>query len=386
VAFTDASAVDTTASFTVDGIYTLRLTADDGELSAFDEVTITVNPVPNQAPTVNAGTDQTITLPNDAILDGTVTDDGLPGPFSTTWSVSSGPGAVTFIDDTAVDTTASFSADGTYVLRLTADDGALSSFDELTITVNPAPNQAPTVDAGPDQTITLPNDAVLDGTVTDDGLPGPFNTTWSVSSGPGEVTFADDTAVDTTASFSVDGMYTLRLTADDGELTAFDEVIITVLPQYSFTAVEDASISSNEPAANFGTAQTLEIRDHKKQAYQSYVKFDVSGVQGVVTSVKLRLYSTVGSNSVSSVYLVSNDWAETGITWNNAPGISGSPLDSLDTNETDVWVEYDVTSAVSGDGIVSFGFTNNHPNWVNYNAREAGVNPPTLVIMVEPAP
>ena len=34
-------------------------------------------------------------------------------------------------------------------------------------------NQAPTVNAGPDQTVTLPNTAALAGTATDDGLPNP---------------------------------------------------------------------------------------------------------------------------------------------------------------------------------------------------------------------
>jgi len=41
----------------------LRLTADDGDLTAFDEVQITVNPAPNLPPSVDAGADQTVTLP-----------------------------------------------------------------------------------------------------------------------------------------------------------------------------------------------------------------------------------------------------------------------------------------------------------------------------------
>ena len=121
-------------------MYVLRLTADDSDLSTFDDVTITVasEPPTNQAPVVNAGTDQSITLPSEASLDGTVTDDGLPNPPSTvttTWSEVSGPGTVTFDDANAVDTTASFSTDGVYVLRLTADDSDLSTFDDVTITV-----------------------------------------------------------------------------------------------------------------------------------------------------------------------------------------------------------------------------------------------------------
>ena len=93
----------------------------------------------NQLPTVDAGPDQTVTLPNSANLNGTVTDDGLPkapATVTTTWSKISGPGTVTFGNAAAVDTTASFSAAGTYVLRLTANDGLLQAFDEVTITVH----------------------------------------------------------------------------------------------------------------------------------------------------------------------------------------------------------------------------------------------------------
>jgi hypothetical protein len=88
---------------------------------------------------VSAGPDQTINLPSNASLDGTVTDDGLPNPpgtVTTTWSKVSGPGTVTFGDPNAVDTTASFSVEGDYILRLTANDSALSSSDDISITVN----------------------------------------------------------------------------------------------------------------------------------------------------------------------------------------------------------------------------------------------------------
>ncbi|MEE9344048.1 MAG: hypothetical protein V3U88_00410 [Methylococcales bacterium] len=95
----------------------------------------------NQAPAVDAGPGQTITLPlNEVNLDGTVSDDGLPAPdeLVTTWSKVNGPGTVIFADTNAVDTTTSFDTEGTYVLRLTADDGSQSVFDELTVIVNAA--------------------------------------------------------------------------------------------------------------------------------------------------------------------------------------------------------------------------------------------------------
>ncbi len=104
------------------------------------EVRAASGPPGNQAPTVSAGPDQNITLPAFASLDGTVMDDGLPNPpaaVTKTWSKLSGPGTVTFGNASAVDTTASFSQSGPYVLRLTASDSLLSSSDEVAVTVNP---------------------------------------------------------------------------------------------------------------------------------------------------------------------------------------------------------------------------------------------------------
>ncbi len=192
--------------------------------------------VQNTAPTVLAGADQTITLPAGVTLDGTVSDDGYPAPPSavtTTWTKFTGPGTVTFGDANAVDTTASFSTYGTYVLRLTADDDDQTTSDDVTITVEPVPgtNMPPNVIAGPDQSITLPAGVILDGTVTDDNLPDPPDlviTTWSKTSGAGTVTFGDSSAVDTTATFSVADTYVLRLTAFDDDLTTYDELTITV--------------------------------------------------------------------------------------------------------------------------------------------------------------
>jgi hypothetical protein len=194
-------------------------------------------PFNNLSPYVNAGVDQPITFPASANLDGTVFDDGqgtTPRSLTTTWSLVGGPAGetVTFGNANAVDTTATFSAVGTYTLRLTATDTELTSFDEVTFTVGLG-NQAPVVNAGPDQGITLASGVTLDGTVTDDGLPNPpatVTTTWSLVAGPaGEtVTFANANAVDTTATFSATGVYDLRLTASDSILSSFDEVRITV--------------------------------------------------------------------------------------------------------------------------------------------------------------
>ncbi len=95
----------------------------------------------NTAPLVNAGGNQEFFLdsfPTNVGLNAAVADDDLPGPpgsLTTLWSQVSGPAAVSFADPTAIDPTVTLPAAGTYVLRLTADDGQLITSDDTTIVV-----------------------------------------------------------------------------------------------------------------------------------------------------------------------------------------------------------------------------------------------------------
>ena len=191
----------------------------------------------NQPPVVNAGINQTITLPATAMLTGSATDDGLPNPpgmVTYAWTKFSGPGTVTFGNAASAVTAASFSVAGTYVLRLTASDSALSGSANVTVIVNAAGvgNQPPVVNAGTNQTITLPATATLAGTATDDGLPNPpgaLATMWSLVSGPGSgVVFGNPAMPATSATFAAPGTYVLRLTANDGALSASSDMQVTV--------------------------------------------------------------------------------------------------------------------------------------------------------------
>ena len=129
-------------------------------------------------------------------------------------------------------TIAQFSVEGTYVLRLTADDTRFTVSDECTVTVLPA-NTPPVVNAGADQQLTFLEAATLNGTATDDGLPvgSVLEVLWTQVSGPGTVTFTTPNQTVSQAIFSAPGTYVLRLTADDTQFTAQDEVTIVVNPR-----------------------------------------------------------------------------------------------------------------------------------------------------------
>jgi hypothetical protein len=109
-------------------------------------------------------------------------------------------------------------------------------------------NLPPIANAGPDQSITVPaNTVTLNGSATDDGQPnGTITYSWTKVSGSGTVTFGNTSQAVTTAQFSAAGTYTLRLTANDGQLSATDDVVITVSP-----AAADSTIRINSGGTSY---------------------------------------------------------------------------------------------------------------------------------------
>ena len=93
---------------------------------------------PNFPPSVEAGVDRVVVMPGKTYLQGTIRAAGKSqAALGVVWSKVSGPGAVIFAEADAAATTASFSAAGEYVLKLTVRDGQLSGADTLRVTVAP---------------------------------------------------------------------------------------------------------------------------------------------------------------------------------------------------------------------------------------------------------
>ncbi|MFC1782416.1 DUF362 domain-containing protein [Planctomycetota bacterium] len=93
----------------------------------------------NQPPQVQADCDPNVIFTGYPVtLAGTVTDDNYPHPpgaVTITWSKYSGPGLVRFIDPNHIETNASFTVPGTYILSLTANDGQDISSNDIKIIV-----------------------------------------------------------------------------------------------------------------------------------------------------------------------------------------------------------------------------------------------------------
>jgi len=157
-----------------------------------------------------------------------------------------------------------------------------------------------------------------------------------------------------------------------------------------YQPTNDAYVMASRPKSVFGAKPVLRVKDAAKDV-NTYVKFNVSGLSGTVQSATLRLWVNDPGPDGGAVYAVSpfyagttELWVETGLRWNNAPTISGAPLDSVGNAVKGQWVELDVTSAVvaalGDNGRVSLAIANDSRNLVAYSSKE-GAHPPELVVV-----
>jgi hypothetical protein len=258
----------------VNGTYRVRLIVNDGALdSAPDEVVITAS-VSNVAPNADAGSDQNILTGSTVQLDGSKSSDpdSGPQPLSYLWGFVSKPAesALTDIDITDGNLPhASFTpdADGTYVLKLTVNDGESPSEDTVEIIASAA-NVPPNANAGADIVIYMGQSAVLDGSasIDSDHGPQPLTYLWSFVAAPAgsQLTNASISGANTVSpSFIPDraGTYVLSLMAFDGEDEDYDNVAVTVIQiAITATAGPGGTLSpSGSVAVTYGGSQTFTI-------------------------------------------------------------------------------------------------------------------------------
>jgi hypothetical protein len=149
--------------------------------------------------------------------------------------------------------------------------------------------------------------------------------------------------------------------------------------------IADTRAKASAPAANFGSAQILKIDYAPDPREVVYLLFDLSPLDGAtITSAKLRLYITNGSEMPASVRRVEDiSWTESGLTYSNRP-LMRTPVGVLDRAPLNDWVEVDLTAYIlEREGpLVSLGMDTLNPDGIAFHSRE-NLNPPELVVSYE---
>ena len=117
-------------------------------------------------------------------------------------------------------------------------------------------------------------------------------------------------------------------------------------------ATDDGYVDSSRPTKANGTGAKLQVDARPVQ--RSYLKFDLSSIDGTVTSAVLRLTATSSSTAGFDVREVADSsWSESTLTYANAPAYSSSIGASVGKFASKQVLSFDVTPSVQA-GIRSF--------------------------------
>ena len=269
VELTDANAATTTftapAALTEETTLTFRLRVTDaGHLHHDDTMTVRGGQAP-QPPVITSATSLTAAENQTAVAMLTATDTDTPN-FELTWSIPSGPaggadagkftlsadGALAFASAKDFENPDDADTNGSYAVTVEVGDGALTDTADLTVTLTDA-NDAPTANAGADQTGIAPGAVVmLSGSGRDPDAGDTLSYAWTqTGSQVGRLTNANATTATFTAPAAVTEdttlTFTLRVTDADG-LSHEDSVTVTVTVLTPLTAQFE-----NAPARHDGS-------------------------------------------------------------------------------------------------------------------------------------
>jgi hypothetical protein len=117
---------------------------------------------------------------------------------------------------------------------------------------------------------------------------------------------------------------------------------------------------------------------------RSYLRFTVQGLSGTATRATLRIYANSASTAGINIHGVSNStWTESTINYNNAPLI-GSMIGSASPVGAGVWINIDITSYITGNGLYNLALTTPSSTAISLASRQAGTNAPQLMIETTP--
>ena len=147
--------------------------------------------------------------------------------------------------------------------------------------------------------------------------------------------------------------YTFKVRARDtaGNWSPFSAPITVRVP-FATPADASASVVRHFPSQTYGGSRSVGVGLLPYR--EAYLRFRVTGLPGPVKSATLRLRAYDGTKDGPALYLADSGWTEGGITWENRPARTSGVIADAGPIADKSFLEYDVTSAVTGEGTYTF--------------------------------
>ncbi len=276
------------ASPTVTTSYTV--TATIGAQSSTDVVVVTVNPIP----LVDAGANIGVCPGATVQIGGTPSASGGTGPYTYTWSPSTGLSVTNIANPTATPAITT-----NYTLSV-SDNAGCSANDNILVTVNPVP----TADAGSDQSVCIGSTVQIGGSPTATGGTSPYSYTWTPGTGLNSASSPNPSAIVTTSI-----TYTLTIADNNGcsssdeiTLTEFNLPTVTVSPSSATILIGSSVTLTAGGASTYSWSPTIGLSstsgtsvdaDPANTTTYTVLGVDANGCTGSATSI-VTVDQTVG--------------------------------------------------------------------------------------------
>ncbi len=236
-------------------------------------------------------------------------------------------------------------------------------------------NRAPTAVLTSDRvTGPAPLSVKLDATTSNDpDLRDALSYEWDLD-GDGE--FDDSTSARPRFTLREPGAATVAVkVTDTGGLSSTNSLGIEVtepVTTLTFSPTEDARVEKNHASTNFGTSDKLRSALNE---YETYMRFQLSGIAGEVRSAKLKVMSsTNGTIDGPGVHGLTGEWTESAVTWATRPAPAGDAVSDTGAIPSNTYMDWDVSSLVSGNGALDLALISTSPDTVEFNSKDH-VNP-----------
>ena len=191
------------------------------------------------------------------------------------------------------------------------------------------------------------------------------------------------TYADTTVTAG--GTYTYEVTALDGagHESAPRSNAVTVKIPIVVTAQADARVEEDHKSTNYGTSTTLRAVGGSNPDVETFIRFQLSGVT-TVSNAKLRLWVTNATSNGPAAYKTSWSGSETSLNWNNRTSRTSGATDDKGAISADAYVDYNVTSLISGNGAHSFILATTSSDGVDFASRETSTTSRRPQLLITP--
>ncbi|NVJ62482.1 MAG: tandem-95 repeat protein, partial [Gammaproteobacteria bacterium] len=240
----NANSVNAVFTGSLEGEYQVQLVVSDGELTSAPDTAMVTVEKNNQAPTADAGVDQTVEKGTNVSLDGSRSSDPDGDSLTYAWSLITTPDGSTAVleNSNRVNPTFTANAEGTYVAQLTVTDpSGASASDSVNIEATAA-NSAPIANAGPDKSGDLGQTFVLDGSGSSDPEGQPLTYTWTLVEGPSDSSAQLGSFDQVQAFFTPEkaGDYRIQLVVNDGVYNSQPDEVVVSVAQNNRAPIADA--------------------------------------------------------------------------------------------------------------------------------------------------